>query len=124
MSLTYFEQAELGIHPTTYGTKWFLTLFHHVLPFPAQLRVWDVYMLLGDVPTPPQPGDCDFHGELDTLHASSAALFDAMREIILDADFETAMNMLTHSIPIKDEDLLMRVAKAEWRQQKKKSKAT
>jgi hypothetical protein len=116
--------AELGIQSTSYGAKWYLTLFHHVLPFPAQLRIWDVFMLLGDGATTTSVASsgkesAEFHGELDVLHATSAALFDAMREILVDADFETSMNMLTHSIPIMDENLLMRVAKAEWKLRKK-----
>ncbi|KAI9668361.1 MAG: hypothetical protein M1831_001115 [Alyxoria varia] len=41
--------AEMGIPPTSYGTKWYLTLFSYSLPFAAQLRVWDVFMLLGGV---------------------------------------------------------------------------
>ena len=80
-------------------------------------------MLLGDAPTGTHREDLTFRGELDVLHASSAALFDAMHEILVDADFETSMNVLTHAIPIKDEDLLMKVAKAEWKQRKKRPKA-
>lgn len=101
---------ELGIVPMTYATKWYLTLFNYSIPFPAQLRVWDVLMLLGD------------HADLDVLHAGAAALIDGMREILLnDADFENAMKVLTSWVPIKDEDLLMRVARAEWRVKRKKA---
>lgn len=74
---------------------------------------------MGDASPGAKSDGIDFHGELDVLHAASAALFDAMRDMLVDADFETAMNMLTHSIPIMDEDLLMRVTKAEWRRRKK-----
>ncbi|KAK4947115.1 hypothetical protein LTR10_013886 [Elasticomyces elasticus] len=109
---------ELGIPSTSYGTRWYLTLFNMSVPFPAQLRIWDVFMLLGDaasgVATP-------FGGaDLDVLHATSAALIDATREIILDADFEVAMKVLTSFIPIKDEDLLMRVARTEYKMRKKR----
>ena len=38
----------LGIGPVEFGTRWYLTLFNYSIPFPAQLRVWDVFMLLGD----------------------------------------------------------------------------
>lgn len=159
---------ELGIEPTAYGTRWYLTLFGYSIPFPAQLRVWDVFMLLGDSdvipnapprspnskisssvpPSPRTPGSpstfttfntvpnsplagnvsvpsladmvdeerkVDFHGGLDILHATSAALIDGTREILLDSDFENAMKVLTSWIPVKDEELLMRVAKAEWK---------
>lgn len=107
---------ELNIEPTAYGTRWYLTLFNYSIPFPAQLRVWDVFMLLGDSdimtsPTKERP----FAGGLDILHATSAALIDGLREILLDSDFENAMKVLTSWVPVKDEELLMRVAKAEWK---------
>lgn len=52
---------------------------------------------------------------LDILHATSAALIHALREVLLDSDFENAMKALTAWIPVKDEDLLMKVARAEWK---------
>ena len=57
------------------------------------------------------------------LHATSAALIQALREVLLDSDFENAMRAVTSWIPVKDEDLLMKVTKAEWKthQGKKKS---
>ncbi|TVY38996.1 TBC domain-containing protein [Lachnellula occidentalis] len=108
--------TDLCIEPTAYGTRWYLTLFNYSIPFPAQLRVWDVFMLLGDsdldsTPTKERP----FNGGLDVLHATSAALIDGTREILMDSDFENAMKVLTSWIPVKDEELLMRVAKAEWK---------
>ncbi|KAK4498400.1 hypothetical protein PRZ48_011058 [Zasmidium cellare] len=108
---------DLGIDSTAYGTRWYLTLFNMSIPFPAQLRVWDVFMLLGDQPSNETGA---FAGaDLDVLHATSAALVDATREILLDSDFENAMKVLTSFVPIKDEDLLMRVARAEWKMKKK-----
>lgn len=56
-----------------------------------------------------------FGGGLDVLHAASAALIDGTRDILLDSDFENAMKALTSWIPVKDEDLFMRVARAEWK---------
>ncbi|EME80883.1 uncharacterized protein MYCFIDRAFT_155155 [Pseudocercospora fijiensis CIRAD86] len=135
--------AELGITSMTYGTRWYLTLFNMSVPFPAQLRIWDVFMLLGDDlsapktnPPPPSntpmkgpsttqtPAATDAHpfggASLDVLHATSAALIDATRAIILDSDFENAMKVLTSFIPIKDEDMLMRVARTEWKLRQKK----
>ncbi|EMC96002.1 hypothetical protein BAUCODRAFT_34769 [Baudoinia panamericana UAMH 10762] len=110
---------ELGIPSTSYGTRWYLTLFNLSIPFPAQLRVWDVFMLLGDAPN--GQGQ-DFGGaDLDVLHATSAALIDATRDILLEADFETAMKVLTSFVPIQDEDLLMRVARTEWKLRKKRA---
>ncbi|KAL8712614.1 MAG: hypothetical protein Q9220_003145 [cf. Caloplaca sp. 1 TL-2023] len=133
---------ELDIAPTAYGTRWYLTLFNYSIPFPAQLRVWDVFMLLGDpdernLSTPLRtvvphkdggttgghtPADNpSYNGGLDVLHAVSAALIDGTREILLDSDFENAMKVLTSWIPIQDEELLMRVAKAEWKMHRRKA---
>ncbi|KAI9684726.1 MAG: hypothetical protein M1829_000101 [Trizodia sp. TS-e1964] len=127
---------ELGIEATAYGTRWYLTLFNYSIPFQAQLRVWDVFMLLGDadckafsptktsssssLPASP-PGFVGFAGGLDILHATAAALIDGMREILLDADFEVAMKVLTSWVPVRDEELLMKVAKAEWKQKKRRA---
>lgn len=112
---------EFGINAMTYGTKWYLTLFNLSMPFPAQLRVWDVFMLLGDANFPGNPpvskeSAKTFGGaDLSVLHATSAALVDATKTIIHDGDFENAMKVLTSWVPVKDEDMLMRVAKAEWK---------
>ncbi|KAI9648720.1 hypothetical protein NHQ30_003360 [Ciborinia camelliae] len=107
---------ELGIEPTAYGTRWYLTLFNYSIPFPAQLRVWDVFMLLGDEDQSlPYSKDRPFAGGLDVIHATSAALIDGTRDILLDSDFENAMKVLTSWIPVKDEELLMKVTKAEWK---------
>ena len=61
-------------------------------------------------PAPPLPAR-----GLDVLHAASAALIDALQEVLLDSDFENAMKALTSWIPIKDEEMLMKVTRAEWR---------
>lgn len=108
------------------------------------MRVWDVFLLLGDCVVDPSPTAAatttaratstststtannetsTVASGLDILHATSAALIQALREVLLDSDFENAMKALTSWIPIKDEDLLMKVAKAEWKihQGKKKT---
>lgn len=77
-------------------------------------------MLLGDASYSNDPAS-KFSGDLDVLHATSAALIDATREILMDSDFENAMKVLTSWVPIKDEDLLMRVAKTEYRLRKKRA---
>lgn len=127
----------LMVGPTAYGTKWYLTLFNYSVPFACQLRVWDVFMLLGDNEmddTHSAPGTngsaqvpqstegngstkekYHFGTTLDVLHATSAALIDGMRDILLESDFENAMKVLTSWVPIKDEDLFLRVAKAEYK---------
>jgi hypothetical protein len=110
------------------------------MPFPAQLRVWDVFMLLGDPDPIPNiassrffaakssvsvnavagEGEAGFGGTLDILHATSAALIDSMKDIIIKSDFEGVMKVLTSWIPVKDEELLMKVAKAEWKMRKRR----
>ncbi|KAF2402424.1 RabGAP/TBC [Trichodelitschia bisporula] len=110
---------ELSVSSTAYGTRWYLTLFNYSLPFPAQLRVWDVFMLLGDASHSVAP-DPPFGADLDVLHATSTALIDATRDILVDADFDNAMKVLTSWIPVKDEDLLMRVVHTEWKLRKKR----
>ncbi|KAL6908380.1 putative TBC domain protein [Trichoderma evansii] len=120
--------TELSVDITAYGTRWYLTLFNLSIPFPAQLRVWDVFMLLGDSAAEPAISISSSDSEttpptgLDILHATSAALVQALREVLLDSDFENAMKALTSWIPIKDEDLLMKVAKAEWKSHQGKKK--
>ncbi|KAI6762821.1 hypothetical protein HG530_008801 [Fusarium avenaceum] len=112
---------ELCIDTTAYGTRWYLTLFNLSVPFPAQLRIWDVFLLLGDGSSAASEhrrpeSNSSSSGEYDVLHATSAALAQALREVLLDAEFENAMKALTSSIPVKDEDLLMKVVKAEYKQ--------
>ncbi|EFY99844.1 Rab GTPase-TBC domain protein [Metarhizium robertsii] len=134
--------TELDIDSTAYGTRWYLTLFNLSIPFGAQLRVWDVFLLLGDGVEESSPSSSarstatprstmEKNSEapalalasgLDILHATSAALIQALREVLLDSDFENAMKALTSWIPIKDEDLLMKVAKAEWKTHQGKKK--
>lgn len=82
-------------------------------------------MLLGDADPglSPSPGNAlghNFDGGIDVLHATSSALIDGTRDILLDSDFENAMKVLTSWIPIRDEELLMRVAKAEWKLHRRK----
>ncbi|KAL2891018.1 TBC domain-containing protein [Ceratocystis lukuohia] len=166
------KMAELSIDPTAYGTRWYLTLFNLSIPFGAQLRIWDVFMLLGapavDGPLPPPPsaiavtptaaprrsainllparsktpvpasssssvrpppsrsgtGTKATAGSappptpsdgLQVLHAAAAALIQALSEVLMDSDFENAMKALTSWIPVKDEDMLMRVTMAEYK---------
>lgn len=65
----------------------------------------------------------NFGTTLDVLHATSAALIDGMRDILLASDFENAMKVLTSWVPIQDPDLLMRIARAEWKMHLKKQGA-
>lgn len=68
----------------------------------------------------PAPRSSTFGQGLDVLHATSAALIDGMRDIILESDFENGMKVLTSWVPIKDIDIFMRVAKAEWKVHRRK----
>ncbi|KAF2211241.1 hypothetical protein CERZMDRAFT_90962 [Cercospora zeae-maydis SCOH1-5] len=117
--------SDLGITSVTYGTRWYLTLFNMSLPFPAQLRIWDAFMLLGDAPssttgTGKEAPNAFGGADLDVLHATSAALIDATREFLIDSDFENAMKVLTSFVPVKDEDMLMKVAHVEYKMRKKR----
>lgn len=141
---------ELGIYPMTYGTRWYLTLFNYSVPFEVQLRIWDLFILLGD-PDPNQmpslmpshsgiprsltvgslgkyPSDAKdkgWHGQLDILHAAGCTLIDASREMLVGpqgaegeergADFENSMKVLTSFVPVRDEELFVKVMGVEWR---------
>ncbi len=85
-------------------------------------------MLLGD-PDPDPPSSLppspspSFNGGLDVLHAASAALIAGTREILLDSDFENAMKVLTSWIPVRDEEMLMRVARVEWKTKRRRGRS-
>lgn len=136
---TVRKQLEtLGIHASAWGPKWYLTLFNYVLPFPAQLRVWDVFILLGETSQSPQtpasinkspaatsslaypttaPSPTAFpKPNLNPLHAVSAAMLHALSDAIIDADFENAMGVLTAPVPVGKEDFLMKVARRCWKE--------
>ncbi|KAK7977578.1 TBC domain-containing protein [Apiospora saccharicola] len=125
---------ELSIDPTAYATRWYLTLFNLSIPFPAQLRVWDVFMLLGEstetmAPSRPSTSEkgalsIDSSDCFDILHATSTAIIQALRDHLIDSEFENAMKALTSWVPIKNEDLLMKVIRAEYRQHHTKKKKT
>lgn len=120
------QLEELCIHPTAYATRWYMTLFNLSIPFVAQLRVWDVFMLLGSSPSePPSPAlpptkvVSDFAPPskgMEVLHATCAAIIDCQRETILDSDFENAMKSLTSWVPIKDVQRFMTIVNIEWKQ--------
>ncbi|KAI0401372.1 rab-GTPase-TBC domain-containing protein [Xylaria palmicola] len=125
---------ELCIDPTAYATRWYLTLFNLSIPFPVQLRVWDVFMLLGSSP-PEEPESSSGTGKepeghpssqgLEILHATSLAIIDTLHATLIDSDFENAMKSLTSWVPIKDEQRFLEVVQIEWKkhQQRQKKKA-
>lgn len=123
-----FFKNELGIDPTAYGTRWYLTLFNLSIPFAIQLRIWDVFMLLGGSrPASPSSagrskakekhadadGDLTFDG-LEILHATAAALIDMHKDVIIGGDFENVMKGLTSFQEVKDEDKFVNLVRAEW----------
>ncbi|KAK9359721.1 rab-GTPase-TBC domain-containing protein [Lipomyces starkeyi] len=91
----------LKIEPTLYATKWYLTLFSYSVPFSTQLRIWDVFFLLGD-------------DGLGVIHAAALTLLDSMRNSLVTADFETAMQQLTRFVDVKNPDLFMEVLEYEY----------
>lgn len=131
-------KSDLGIDPTAYGTRWYLTLFNLSIPFHIQLRVWDVFMLLGGSPSNVEssPGkdkhkakkkhvdqddELAFNG-LDILHATAAALIDMHKDVILDADFENVMKSLTGFQQLKDENQFLHTVQAEWNEHRKRKR--
>ena len=56
-----------------------------------------------------------FNHTIDVLHAVSSALLAGMREILVEADFEEAMKVLTSFVPVRDEEVLMDVAHGIWK---------
>jgi hypothetical protein len=84
-------------------------------------------MLLGESDPQQQSTNNTTNGgtsaSFDILHATSAALIDALQELLLDSDFENAMKALTSWIPVKDEDMLMKVTRAEWKRHQGKKKS-
>ncbi|KAK9236905.1 rab-GTPase-TBC domain-containing protein [Lipomyces kononenkoae] len=91
----------LKIEPTLYATKWYLTLFSYSLPFSTQLRICDVFFLLGD-------------DGLGVIHAAALTIIDSMRNTLVTADFETAMQQLTRFVDVKNPDLFMQVLEYEY----------
>ncbi|KAI0541709.1 rab-GTPase-TBC domain-containing protein [Xylaria digitata] len=122
---------ELCIDPTAYATRWYLTLFNLSIPFPVQLRVWDVFMLLGSSP-PEQPEGSSGTGKeaegypsskgLEILHATSLAIIDTLHATLVGSDFENAMKSLTSWVPIKDEQRFLEVVQIEWKKHQSKQK--
>jgi hypothetical protein len=131
---TNISQEELDIDPTAYATRWYLTLFNLSIPFPAQLRLWDVFMLLGSSPAesssssaPETKGlgqDTPASQGLEILHATALAIIDCHRESLLDSDFENAMKSLTSFVPIKEVERFIGVVRAEWKQHQSKYNKT
>ncbi|CAN8103696.1 unnamed protein product [Discula destructiva] len=130
---------ELNIDPTAYGTRWYLTLFNLSIPFHIQLRVWDVFMLLGGtsplcesssgkdkqkgkVKVVDEDEELTTFNGIDILHATAAALIDMHKDVILDADFENVMKGLTGFQQVKDENQFIDTVRAEWNEHRKRKR--
>ncbi|KAI1328593.1 rab-GTPase-TBC domain-containing protein [Xylariaceae sp. FL0255] len=122
---------ELCIDPTAYATRWYLTLFNLSIPFPVQLRVWDVFMLLGSSPPERPEGSSSSTKNrneppsskgLEILHATSLAIIDTLHTTLIDSDFENAMKSLTSWVPIKDEQKFLELVQIEWKKHQSKQK--
>ncbi|KAL7623939.1 hypothetical protein AAE478_005496 [Parahypoxylon ruwenzoriense] len=123
--------SELCIDPTAYATKWYLTLFNLSIPFPVQLRVWDVFLLFGSSPdsfdtsstTSKDAAEYPSSKGLEILHATGLAIIDALRDTLLDSDFENAMKSLTSWVPIKDDQGFMNLVQLEYRRHQSRQKS-
>ncbi|KAH7027864.1 rab-GTPase-TBC domain-containing protein [Microdochium trichocladiopsis] len=125
--------SDLSVQPMAYATRWYLTLFNLAIPFAAQLRIWDAFMLLGTSPKSkagpdPSEGETTDSGEppskgLEILHAASAAIIDVYNDSLVDSDFENAMKILTSWVPIKDVEHFIGVVHAEWKRHENKQKS-
>lgn len=68
-----------GIQTSMYSTRWFLTLFYGVLPFPILLRVWDLIFA---------------EGYQHTIHRVAIALLKIHQDELLKMPFENLMRFL------------------------------
>lgn len=126
-------QTELNVQPMAYATRWYLTLFNLAIPFGAQLRIWDAFMLLGTSPkrvSPEVPSDTSAmltaepsSQGLEILHAASTAIIDVYNDSLVDSDFENAMKILTSWVPIRDVEHFIGVVHAEWKRYQNKQKS-
>ncbi|TYJ56104.1 hypothetical protein B9479_003214 [Cryptococcus floricola] len=81
------------ISTTSWGTKWFITLFVNTVPFSQQLRIWDVLWMEGR----------------DVVIITSLAILWAFRDLLASphASFESILSLLSSYFVAEDEDSLM-----------------
>jgi len=89
----------LGIPPSVYATRWYLTLFLG-FPFALSTRIWDLYLLFG----------------LDFLVCVALALLKVKEDLLLSSEYEHCMQLLSKlaETPL-DEERIIRVACAIWK---------
>ncbi|WVQ68224.1 uncharacterized protein L199_006431 [Kwoniella botswanensis] len=82
------------ISSSSWGTKWYITLFVNTVPFSQQLRLWDALWLDGR----------------DVMIITSLAILWAFRDLLSSpkATFESILSLLSSYFVAEDEDALMR----------------
>lgn len=95
MPKVYEKFDSENIPPTSYATKWYITLFANVVPFRTQLRLWDLFFLYGP----------------DTLIAFSLSILWCLRYQLssVEANFESILSTLSNFLLPEDEDSLIKV---------------
>ncbi|WWC71665.1 uncharacterized protein I206_105623 [Kwoniella pini CBS 10737] len=81
------------ISSSSWGTKWYITLFVNTIPFSQQLRLWDSLWLDGR----------------DVMIITSLAILWSFKDILSSpkANFESILSTLSSYFVIEDEDILM-----------------
>lgn len=109
------QLVKLGVTPDAFATRWYLTLFHHTVPFATQLRLWDVLMLCA---TRSKPYRVLEAGALALLDSQAARLvcgptFDSKGTRMRKAgvEFDDAMHLLTKPLDVRDDDVLMKAVR-------------
>ncbi|WWC90808.1 uncharacterized protein L201_005745 [Kwoniella dendrophila CBS 6074] len=82
------------ISSSSWGTKWYITLFVNTIPFSQQLRIWDALWLDGR----------------DVMIITTLAILWSFRDLLSSpkATFESILSLLSSYFVIEDEDSLMR----------------
>ncbi|WRT68299.1 uncharacterized protein IL334_005275 [Kwoniella shivajii] len=81
------------ISSSSWGTKWYITLFVNTVPFSQQLRLWDALWLDGP----------------DVMIITSIAILWAFKDLLAapNATFESILSLLSSYFVAEDEDALM-----------------
>ncbi|KAI9637330.1 rab-GTPase-TBC domain-containing protein [Dioszegia hungarica] len=82
------------ISSSSWGTKWYITLFVNTIPFSQQLRIWDAMFLDGR----------------DVMIMASVAILWSFRDLLAapTANFESILSLLSSFFVAEDEDKFMR----------------
>ncbi|WVR07432.1 hypothetical protein IAU60_004473 [Kwoniella sp. DSM 27419] len=96
------------ISSSSWGTKWYITLFVNTVPFSQQLRLWDALWLDGQ----------------DVMIVTSIAILWSFKDLLSapNATFESILSLLSSYFVAEDEDVLMRWIRKMINQQGVKAK--